>query len=101
MIKLMFQKETKYFMIIIDGKRVSCTSPSWHGTVLQYLPKDPKVLKQIVESRNRIAREWLTFFDVQPDELAEFEAAKDELELKEIVLRDCKKFRCKLVEEYK
>ena len=104
MIKMMFERNKQYFIITIDNKRVlywdKLQGAVW-GTSLQYLPPDPSMSKKIIMSRNKIPANFIELLKVTPEELAEFNNAKDDEELKVIVLRDCKKHGINLVEEMK
>jgi hypothetical protein len=100
----MFEKSKSYFIIEIDGKRIlykdKLQGELWGGS-LQYLPPDPSVKMKIITSRNRIPAWFIDLFTISPNELKEFEDAKDENELKEIVLKDCKNNGCRLIKEEK
>jgi len=102
MIKLLFEKNTQFFFIIIENKRVyyldKLQGEIWGGP-LQYLPPDPAVIKKIDMSRNKIPAYFKAMLVVTPDELAEYESAQSDKELREIVLKDTKKWGCKLVKE--
>lgn len=101
MIKLMFEKQGKYFLITIKDKKIfywdKLQGAIW-GTSLQYLPPDPTVKKKIQMSRNKIPAEFIDLFHIPPQEMKEFLQAKSDEELKEIVLRDTVKHGCKLVD---
>jgi len=103
MIQLTFEKSGKNFIIVIDKKKIFYTdvnqSKLW-GCPLPFLPQNLDfVHRKIRDSRNKIPREIMPFFDVPPEELAEFEAAKDDEELRKLVLKDCLQGQCHLVEE--
>lgn len=94
MIKLTFKKQGKYFIITIDGKKIlywdTLQGAIWGGP-LQYLPQDPHIQQKIQMSRNRIPAEFVNLFFIPKWELEEFEKAKDEKELRDIVVRDLKR----------
>lgn len=98
----MWEKQKQYFIIEIDGKRIlykdKLQGKIWGGP-LQYLPQDPSVKMKIITSRNRIPHFFIDLFTISEKELKEFEDSKDENELKEIVLKDCKKNGCRLIKE--
>lgn len=102
MIKLMVEKQGKYFIITIDGKKIlywdKLQGAVWGGP-LQYLPQDSGIQKKIQMSRNRIPAEFVNLFFIPKWELDEFEKAQTEEELRDIVVRDLKKHNCKVVEE--
>jgi len=108
MIKLLFQKEKSFFIITIEDRIIKywdAIQNKAFGGPLQYLPHDDKVLNEIIlkikTSRNRIPTYMIDLFDVPKEELKEYENAKDDKELREIVIKDCKKFGCKLIKEDK
>lgn len=101
MIKLMFERNSQFFVIIIDNKKIfywDKLQKSLWGKPLQYLPPDPNVIKQIDMSRNRIPQYFKEMLVIPKDELKEFENAKDDRELMELVLRDCKKNGCRFID---
>ena len=100
-IKLLLEKNKQYFIITIDNKKIlywdKLMGKVWN-TSLQYLPPDPDIRKKIVMSRNKIPNNFIELLKITDEEMAEFEAAKDDEELKALVLRDCKKNMCNLIE---
>jgi len=102
MIKLMFERQGQYFFITIDKKVIQYwdkfQGKLWGGP-LQYLPTDPSVLRKIDMSRNRIPQSVKEMLVITKEDQEEFDNAKDEQELKTIVLRDCKNKGCKLIDE--
>jgi len=50
-------------------------------------------------SRNRIPQSVKEMLVITKEDQEEFDNAKDEDELKKIVLRDCKNKQCKLIDE--
>jgi hypothetical protein len=106
--KLLFQKEKSFFVITIQDRKITywdkLQGPLWKGA-LQYLPRDDdmmnKLVRKIKSSRNRIPAYMIDLFDVPKEELEEYENAKTDEELKEIVLKDCKRNNCKLIKEEK
>lgn len=100
MIKLMYKKQNEYFWIFIDNKSIFYTDKKqgelWGGP-LQFLPPDPKVSEKIMKSRNKIPAVYKDLLIIPKDELEEFEKAKGDEELKQLVMRDCKKNQCELL----
>ena len=100
MFKMMFEKSGQFFIITIENKIIKywdkLEGKIWGGP-LQYLPPDPKIHLKIEMSRNKIPKHFIHLLDIQKDELVEFENAKTDEELKELVLRDCKRNGCKLM----
>ena len=100
-IKMLFEKPGVYFIIEIKDKIISYwdryNSQVW-GSSLQYLPPDPNAKKRVIESRNKIPAMFLDLLTVSDDELKEYNEAKTDEELKDIILRDCQKNSCKLID---
>lgn len=101
MIILMFEKNGQYFNITIENKKIlywdKLQGKLWGGP-LQYLPPDPSNPTKIMLSRNKIPTYFKDLLKITEEEMKEFENAKDDNELKEIVLRDTKKNGCKLID---
>lgn len=97
----MFEKQGKYFFITIDNHKIlywdKLQGSAWGGP-LQYLPPDEKNIKKIDASRNRIPAVVKELLVIPKEEMAEFVNAKDDNELMELVLRDCKRHGCKIVD---
>lgn len=97
MIEIAFEASNgKRFNIKIDNKKIVGIIK---GKQLPYMPSDLKtVAKEIMASRNEIPISLFQVFKLTKEELAEFENAKDDNELKEIVLKDAKNKGCKLID---
>jgi hypothetical protein len=102
MIKLMFSKNNQFFLITIENKVVNYWDKKegaiWGGS-LQYLPPDPNAIKKIDMSRNKIPQHFKELLRITKEDMLEFEGAKSDEELKEIIIRDCKLKGCKLPNE--
>lgn len=102
MIKLLFEKNKQFFIITIDNHVIKywdkLQGKVW-GQSLQYLPPDPEVKKKILLSRNKIPAQFIDLFKISEEEMKEFENAKTDEELKELVIRDCKRNLCNLIKE--
>jgi len=101
MIKFLCEKSGQYFLIIINDKKIwysdKAQSAAWGGP-LQYLPPDPSASKRIDMSRNRIPQVVKELLVIPKDELKQFENAKDDNELKELVIKDLKRNQCKIID---
>jgi len=97
----MFERQGEYFFITIENKKIlywdKLQGAIWGGP-LQYLPTDPSVFRKIDRSRNKIPQHYKLLLQIKKEEQAEFDNAKTDEELQEIVLRDCKKNGCKLID---
>ena len=100
----MFSKAGSYFIISISNHTIYYwdkyigDSSLFDGPIRYLPPADPKALRIIDNSRNRIPQTVKDMLIVTASELAEFESAKTDEELRDFVIRDCKKNDCKLVE---
>jgi len=101
MIKLMFEVRGQYFVITISNKKILYWDKEegkrWGGP-LQYLPPDPTANMKIDMSRNRIPALYKELLKITPEELKQFNAAKDDNELKDIVIKECKDKQCRLID---
>lgn len=101
-IKLMFEINSNYFIITIDKKVITYSDAKqnklWGGP-LQWLPHDPTVFSKIRASRNKIPMQMINLFLVPEEEMKEFQNAKDDNELRDLVIRDAKLHFCKLIKE--
>jgi hypothetical protein len=102
MIKLLFEKQGQFFIITIENKVIkywdNFQNSLWGGP-LQYLPADPSVIRKIDNSRNRIPQYVKEMLMITKEDQEQFDNAKNDEELKIIVLKDCKEKQCKLIEE--
>lgn len=101
MLKLLFELRKYYFVITIDNHKIlywdNKHGKIW-GTSLQYLPPDPNTIKKVIMSRNRIPAYFIDLLKPSEEDLVEFEKAKSDEELMELVIRDAKKHSCNLIE---
>jgi hypothetical protein len=101
MIKIMIEKNKEYFLITIDKKQIYYWD-KFQGALwkkpLRYLPPDPSNTLTIINSRNRIPNYFIELLKIPADELKEFQEAKNDKELMELVIRDAKKNMCKIVD---
>lgn len=98
---MMFEKQNQFFIITIESKKIlywdKLEGAIWGGS-LQYLPPDPTIERKIIMSRNKIPAHFKEMLMIPEGEKKEFENAKDDDELKELVLRDAKQNGCKLID---
>lgn len=102
MIKLLLEKQKAYFVITIENRIVKYNDKLmgeiWGGS-LQYLPPDyTSAMRKIEQSRNKIPPHFKDLLLVTKEELKEYTEAKDDEEIKEIILKDCKKNGCTVVD---
>jgi hypothetical protein len=98
----MFERNGQFFFITIENKKIlywdKFQGSLWGGP-LQYLPADPTVLKKIDMSRNRIPQQVKEMLAITKEDQEQFDNAKDDNELKIIVIKDCKAKQCRLIDE--
>jgi hypothetical protein len=92
----MFEKNKQYFSIMIHNKVIIGVIK---GISLPYIPSDLiAVQNKIMMSRNKLPTWTIELFHISKEEMAEFENAKDDKELMDIVIKDCAKHDCKLID---
>jgi len=92
-IVLTVNRELLHF--IVDGKRILYTDRKWQKWI-QCLPRDTNFLAKIKGSRNVFPAVLTQLFEFSKEELAEYDNAKDENELANIIVRDSGLKGCKL-----
>lgn len=97
MIKLIFSKNRELLNFIVIKKEIFYTDYKW-GKWIRILPKDKNLLLQIRNSRNRIPLFLSELFNLSKEENREYEKAKGENELMDIIIKDAKLNGCLLVE---
>ena len=97
MIKLLFKKGGKYFSFIIDNRTIVGVMGSYR---LPYQPPNlAEVNKQILLSRNKLPAWFGKLFEITKEEQKEYDCAKDDNALKEIIVHDAKKEGAELINE--
>lgn len=90
MIKLIFKTPTNAFMnFMIRQKEIFYTDRIWKSWI-RCIPKDDKFELIVRNSRNKLPPQLVTMFNLTEQDKAEYEAAKNEFELADIIIRDCK-----------
>jgi len=92
------------FEIIIKGKKVLYRDRKVGVNPIQMIPKDDRVCKMILTSRNRIDKKLIEQFELTKEEQEEYEAAiknNEDMEerLAEICKKDCLAKGCLLQKE--
>ena len=95
MIRLVFTIGREVFQFAVKEKEIYYTDRKWKH-FLRCIPKDPDIVKIVVMSRNQIPKFILRLFDLSKEEMKEYEEAKDEGALAEIIIRDASLKGCKL-----
>lgn len=85
----MFKKNGKYFSFVINDKSISAIMGKW---TLPYQPPNlAEVNKQVLLSRNKLPAWFGELFKITKEEQTQYDDAKDDEALKEIIIRDAKK----------
>lgn len=87
--KLVFSINRELFRFLILDKRVFYTDRKWSAWI-QCLPAPENFLMKIKLSRNKIPSTLGNMFTLNDEERKEYESAKDEEALAEIVIRDAR-----------
>jgi len=79
---------------IILKREVFYTDKVWSNWI-RVIPKDKALLGRIVKSRNKIPQQLIRMFNLSKKELEEYNAAKDDDAIAEIIIRDATGKGCK------
>lgn len=93
-IKLIFSFNREVMQFILLNKEIYYTDRVWKNWI-RVVPKDQNLVKRITMSRNKIPKQLLTMFTLTQKEKEEYESAKDDAELAQIVIRDARNKGCK------
>jgi len=94
-IRLMFSFQREILQFAVVDKKVYYTDKVWSNWI-QVVPKDPGVQKKILMSRNKVPRQILKMFNLTPQEMEEYNNAKTDEDLADIVIIDARRRGCKL-----
>jgi len=89
-IRLVFTINREAFRIDIVDKRISYLDRKF-TRLITLIPKDKDFIKKITLSRNKIPLHFIDLFNLTNEEQKEYDSAKDDEELAEICIRDCRK----------
>lgn len=93
-IRLIFSFNRAVMQFVVLNKEIFYTDKIWKGWV-RVVPMDQKVIMQIKMSRNKLPKELIQMFTLSKQEMEEYNNAKTDEELAEIVIKDAKKKGCK------
>ena len=102
-IHLSFTYNREVLTFLIKNKEIYYTDRKWKAWI-RCLPPPEDFLKKIKLSRNKIPEGLATLFNFTKEELEEYENAKDEEELANIITKDaltkaCKSFKRETVKD--
>lgn len=96
MIRLTFMVNREVMNFHIEGKIIRYVDRKWKDWI-QCIPYDTELRKKIMLSRNKFPNTLLQFFNLSEAEIREYENAKDDNELAEIIIKDAKSKGCRLL----
>jgi len=96
MIKLVFTINRETLQFLIKEKTIYYTDRKWKNWI-QCIPKDPKLIRKIMMSRNKIPIFLARLFELNKQEQEEYDKAKTEEDLSTVIIRDAKLKGCKLL----
>jgi len=97
-IQLVFIVNRETFRIEVKGNEIWYFDRKWNKSI-RLIPKDEKFLKKILLSRNTIPNFIKDMFNLTKQELKEYNQAKNERELADICINDCRMKGAKLLNE--
>jgi hypothetical protein len=100
MLKLAFSFNREPMNFIIKNKEIFYTDRRW-GTWIRCMPPPENFMKAVSLSRNRIPAFVLGMFHFSEEEIKEYNDAKTEEELAQIIKRDAKSKSCIFVNSEK
>lgn len=99
---LIYKRDAKFFSIIVDGKEAYYTDEkvlndkNFNGKI-RWIPAEPGIRKKIMLSRNKYPIWIAELFELTNYEKEQYEKAKSEKEVISIVMDDCKRMGCELI----
>jgi hypothetical protein len=96
MIKLLFNYNKEPMNFIIKDREIYYSDRRW-GNWVRCMPPPENFMKVVALSRNRIPSMLINMFKFTDEEVKEYENAKDEKALAEIITRDAKGKGCILI----
>ena len=93
-IRLIFTFNRQVLQFIVLNRDVFYADRVWKNWV-RIVPKDERVIRKIKLSRNKIPIAIVNMFNLSKEELEEYNAARDDEHLAEIIINDARKKGCK------
>ena len=94
-LSFLIQRETMHFFV--KDRQIFYTDRLYKGLLIRCIPKDENFLQAIRNSRNKLPQSLITMFNLSKEDQAEYDAAKSDDELADIIIRDCKNKGAKLI----
>lgn len=89
MIKLTFTINKEVMNFIVTDRNIWYKDRVWKGGV-RCIPRDEEFIKKIIASRNKIPYKLISMFNLSKENQEEYNKAKDDDALAEIIIKDCK-----------
>lgn len=89
MIKLTFTAKSEVMNFYIKDREIFYQDKVWHYGI-RCIPKDEEFIKKVRESRNKLPDKLLTMFKLTEKQQKEYDDAKTDEEIVEIIIKDCK-----------
>ena len=89
-IKLVFSANREILQFYIKDKIIYYTDRKWKNWI-QCIPKDKELVKKIIVSRNKVPKVIARLFNLSKAEEEQYKKAKDDKELADIIVLDCKR----------
>jgi len=89
-IRLVFTINKEVFKIEVSNREISYMDRKFNK-LIRLIPKDEEFWMKIVKSRNKIPPYFMELFNLTKEEQEEYDNAKDDFELSEICIRDCRR----------
>lgn len=96
MIRISFIYNREILNFAIQDKIIKYTDRKWSKWI-QCIPKDKDFIKKIIFSRGKFPNFLIKMFELTDKEQVEYDSAKTDEELSEIVIKDAKGKGCKLL----
>lgn len=91
--KIVFSYNREIMNFVVKDREIYYSDKRW-GNWIRCLPPPENFLKVVALSRNRIPAFVYNLFRFTEEEIKEYEAAKDEEALAEIIIKDAKSKGC-------
>ena len=90
MIKLTFLNQRELMNFEVENRMIYYYDRYWVHK-LRCIPKDEEFIKKVRESRNRFPNQLINMFSISEKAQKEYDEAKDDEALADIIVHDCQK----------
>lgn len=87
-LSFMIQREVMHFFV--KDRQIFYTDRLYKNNLIRCIPKDENFMRAIINSRNKLPRQLIDMFNLSKKDKAEYDNAKTDEELADIIIRDCK-----------